>query len=113
MSARKPSQSKIDKSVKRINEMEPLLNECQEVLSDLDTQLDRMEDVRKGMIKLFSYYGSSAWRIDLELDEEGLLPNDLQRGVLSEDLVYDQIVSARDAAYRMLELAADILKNRI
>lgn len=113
MSNRKPSPAKIEKSVKRIKEMEPLLNECQEALSDLENQLDRMDDLRKGMIKLFSYYGSSAWRSDLELDEQGLLPEGLQRGVLSEDLVYDQIVAARDAAYRMLELAADILKNRI
>ncbi len=34
-------------------------------------------------------------------------------GVLSEDLVYDQITAVRDAAFRMLDLSADILKNRI
>ena len=37
----------------------------------------------------------------------------LKAGVLSEDLVYDEIVDARDASFRMLELATDILKNRI
>ena len=31
----------------------------------------------------------------------------------SEDAVYDEITALRDAAYRMLELAADILKNRM
>ncbi|MCR4621518.1 MAG: DUF4298 domain-containing protein [Clostridiales bacterium] len=113
MASKKPSQSKIEKSIQRINEMEPLLNECQEALAGLEEALDRMDDARKGMIKLFSYYGSSAWRSDLELDEQGQLPEGLQRGVLSEDLVYDQIISARDAAFRMLELAEDILKNRI
>ena len=34
-------------------------------------------------------------------------------GVLSEDSVYDQITEVRDAAIQMLELATDILKNRI
>ena len=41
------------------------------------------------------------------------VPQGISAGVLSEDLVYDQIEAARDAAFRMLELAADILKNRI
>ena len=45
--------------------------------------------------------------------EDGELPEGISAGVLSEDLVYDQITEVRDAAFRMLELAADILKNRI
>lgn len=35
------------------------------------------------------YYEGGKWRSDFELDEKGLLPKDLKRGVLSEDGVYN------------------------
>ena len=95
--------------VRRIEEMEKLLDECTAVTGELTVQLDRMEALREGMTRLFDYYGSEAWYED----RDGELPEDIRAGVLSEDLVYDQIMAARDAAIRMLELAADILKNRI
>ena len=93
----------------RITEMETILNECADALSALDAQLDRMEALRERMIRLFAYYGSEAWYED----REGELPKDVPAGVLSEDAVYDQITDVRAAAIRMLELATDILKNRI
>ena len=96
-------------NVERVKEMEGYLNECTAVTADLAGQLERMESVREQMIRLFSYYGSEAWYED----REGDLPEDVPAGVLSEDLVYDQITAIRDAAFRMMELAADILKNRI
>lgn len=95
--------------IQRIREMEDCLNRCTAALADLDRQLDRMEELREEMIRLFSYYGSEAWYED----REGELPEDVPAGVLSEDLVYDQIIAARDSAFRMMELSTDILKNRI
>ena len=95
--------------LQRIREMEDRLNRCAAATADLDRQLDRMEELREDMIRLFSYYGSEDWYED----REGELPKDVKAGVLSEDLVYDQIMAIRDAAFQMLELAADILKNRI
>lgn len=38
---------------------------------------------------LEAYYTSKDWRYDFELDEAGLLPAGLKRGVLSEDGIYD------------------------
>ena len=93
----------------RITEMEACLNECATATAALSAQLDRMDALREPMTRLFAYYGSEAWYEDRESD----LPGDLPAGVLSEDLVYDQITGIRDAAFHMLELAADILKNRI
>ena len=95
--------------LQRIREMEDRLNRCAAATADLDRQLDRMEELREDMIRLFSYYGSEAWYED----REGDLPENVPAGVLSEDLVYDQITAVRDAAFRMLETATDILKNRI
>ena len=41
------------------------------------------------------------------------LTADIKAGVLSEDLIYDEITDLRDAAIRMLALATDIMKDRI
>lgn len=95
--------------IERIREMEGYLNECAAVTAGLTEQLDRTDAVREDMIRLFSYYGSEAWYED----REGELPADVPAGVLSEDAVYDRITEIRDAAFRMLETATDILKNRI
>ena len=39
--------------------------------------------------KLKEYYEGGQWLSDYEMDEKGLLPKDLKRGVLSQDEVYD------------------------
>ena len=96
-------------NIKRIAEMENYLNECTSATADLTAQLYRMEALHDDMSRLFSYYGSDAWYED----RNGDVPNNIPAGVLSEDLVYNQITAIRDAALQMLELATDILKNRI
>ena len=96
-------------NLQRITTMEEYLNECTAATADLTKQLDRMEALKEHMTRLFAYYGSEDWYVD----REGDVPDDVPAGVLSEDLVYDQITEVRDAAFQMLELATDILKNRI
>lgn len=98
-----------NETVRRVRAMEADLNECTAATAALSEQLERMENLRKPMTRLFNYYGSEAWHHDREQE----LPVDVPAGVLSEDLVYDEITAVRDAAFRMLELATDILKNRI
>ena len=95
--------------IQRIREMEKRLDACAAAVAGLQAQLDRMDALRGDMIALFRYYGSEEWYQDREAD----LPEDVKAGVLSEDLVYDAITDVRDAAFHMLELAADVLKNRI
>ena len=96
-------------NIQRITEMEGYLNECAAATAGLTEQLERMEGLRDRMTRLFAYYGSEAWFED----REGELPADIPAGILSEDLVYDQITAVRDAAFRMLSLAAEILRDRI
>ena len=93
----------------RITEMENALDECVLAAQALDGELERMDALRNKMIILFSYYGSEQWYQDRETP----LPATVKAGVLSEDSVYDLIAQVRDAAFHMLELSTDILKNRI
>ena len=46
-----------------------------------------------------------------ELDERGKLPADLERGVLGEDLPYEALVDAREAALAALEVATQMLRS--
>ena len=96
-------------NIERVKRMEAILDECREATEALDAQLERMDALRPRMMALFRYYGSQEWY----QDREGELPEGVKAGVLSEDLVYDEITAVRDAAIHMLELATDILKNRI
>ncbi len=96
-------------NVQRVTQMEEYLNDCAAATAALSAQLDRMEALGPHMTELFAYYGGADWYED----RDGELPEGVAAGVLSEDAVYDEIAAVRDAAFRMLELAADILKNRI
>ena len=42
---------------------------------------------------LLAYYQGGQWLQDYEMDEQGLLPPDLKRGVLSQDGVHDFLAS--------------------
>ena len=95
--------------IERITRMEACRDECTSAVGDLSKQLDRIDSLREKMGELFLYYGSEDWYEDREKE----LPESVKAGVLSEDAVYDLITEVRDASFRMLELAADILKNRI
>ena len=44
---------------------------------------------------LAAYMDSGDWLVDYEADEQGLLPADLKRGVLSQDGLYDLLKEAR------------------
>lgn len=101
-------------NAKRIGEMESIMNECSRTAGELAEQLDRLEALRDRMSALFGYYGSEAWYEDREAWDAGdERPEGLTAGVLSEDLVYDEIAEVRELAFRMIEAGTDILKNRL
>lgn len=100
---------RMEKNIERINEMESYLEEVTRLNSELSLKLQEVNEAREKMMKLFEYYGSEEWYEDRDLD----LPEGTKAGVLSEDLVYDQITTLRDNAFEMIETGTDILKNRI
>lgn len=74
----------------RIRQMESLFDALQ------------AEDARKspGFFKdlqtLLEYYDGGHWLQDYQLDEQGLLPKDLKRGVLSQDGIYNFLLELND-----------------
>ncbi|MBQ1307624.1 MAG: DUF4298 domain-containing protein [Erysipelotrichaceae bacterium] len=96
--------------IKRIQEMEKLLNECRKVLDDCDKALSDFRSIQQKIGKLEAYYTGRKWIKDYEDYEAGKIPKDLPCGVLSEDAVYDLLTENRDLILEMLELAKDRIR---
>ncbi len=91
----------IDIVVKRIIEMESILEEALR-------RMDKAEEVPEALLayqseikKLDVYYSSQDWKDDFALDEDGRLPKDLKRGVLSEDGIYDALERNKELMERI------------
>ena len=54
--------------------------------------------LREEYRKLLQYFENGQWMRDFLLEEKGLFPHDLKRGILSEDAVYDLIYRVEEAA---------------
>ena len=91
----------------RIREMEIRLNTARQALDRLEEALERYEEARSAMDELEAYYTGGLWMRDYEDDEAGKLPSyqELPRGVLSEDAVYDVITDRRRLRALMRSLA--------
>lgn len=78
-----------EEAIKRICEMEAIFDQAQKLMEAPKKNKEEYLDYQGEIEKLAGYYESPKWKEDLSLDEEGVLPQDLKRGVLSEDGIYD------------------------
>ncbi len=75
--------------VERIGSMEERLRRARAAVDALTEALEAYKKVLPDIHALEEYLQSEEWRRDFEADEAGTLPPDLERGVLSEDGIYD------------------------
>ena len=73
--------------IERITYMEQILDEATEAVSSLSEALEKYSAVQDKLPELSAYYSSEQWRQDFDDDSAGKIPNNLKRGVLSEDAV--------------------------
>ena len=78
--------------IRRITEMENRLNRIGTALKIAEGCPDVLDAVREDVRALSAYFEGPLWQEDFEADEAGLLPQDLKRGVLSEDAIYDLLI---------------------
>ena len=78
-----------EKQIERIVHMEAILDEAAQALERLHEALEGYLAVKERLDELERYYTSPLWMQDHQDDEDGKLPKQLKRGVLSEDAVYD------------------------
>ena len=75
--------------LQRIIKMERCFDEVLEAKIKNPELLRSSEKLRDQIGMLRAYYQSGSWRQDYECDERGELPQNLKRGILSQDALYD------------------------
>ncbi len=74
--------------LERIRHYEALLDRAEPAVEKLLAALRDYAEAKPLVEALREYYRSD-WKEDAAMDEAGLLPPDLKRGVLSQDAVFD------------------------
>lgn len=82
----------------RIRQMEQCFDLLQVAVNTAPDSLREDASLREMLRKLTQYYESGLWLRDYELDEKGLLPQTLKRGVLAQDTLYDFLDKVGDFA---------------
>ena len=95
--------------IKRIKAMERSLDRASQAVMKLSAALDDYADAQADIRQLEAYYGSNEWRQDFADDEQGRLPKDLKRGVLSEDGIWNVLVDNRQLNTRLQSIFFTIL----
>lgn len=86
---------------KRIKQMERRMNRASKAIKKLSEALDKYKEVQKDIVALSNYYGSDDWRQDFLDDESGRLPQDMKRGVLSEDGIWNLLSDDKELRGRL------------
>ena len=97
--------------IERIEYMEKILDDSNEAINKLFDALENYSALHDKYRELIDYYSGNAWMKDFESDEAGNLPQDLKRGVLSEDAVYDLITKNHLLTVKMLEIVTNNVKK--
>ena len=91
--------------------MEQHLDRASQAVIRLSAALDDYAEAQEALRELETYYGSDDWKQDFADDEAGRLPQNLRRGVLSEDGIWNLLNDSRDLNTRMQEMISEI-KNQ-
>ncbi len=99
--------------VERISTMERYLNEALPVVNGLAAILDKYEKIIPNLKLLEDYYVSPQWMQDFDDDGNHALPQDLCRGVLSEDSLYDLLCDNDRLEKKMIEIVQTFRKGDV
>lgn len=76
-------------AIERIQHMELLFDRLQQAFDNDPASIHADTTYQADLNTLVQYYENGLWLEDYTLDEQGLLPATLKRGVLSQDGLYD------------------------
>ena len=88
-------------TMERVRQMEQYMDEVSEIWRNEPNKIKEDSVLCKKIRILTDYMDSGQWLSDYEADERGELPQDLKRGVLSEDGLYNLICEIEE--YESLE----------
>ncbi len=84
----------ISRAVERISHMEAMFDRLSSTLADTPALIAGDREMRDAALALDAYQNSGEWMEDYQLDERGMLPPNLKRGVLSQDGLYELLCSS-------------------
>ena len=94
----------MEKRLENITKMEKILNRTDELITEMEKLLEKWEQNQQDFNELMKYYtGEERWK-DLEDDRLKIIPQDLPRGVLSEDAVFNTYGNRKDLSIKMIKL---------
>ena len=102
------------KQIERIKLMEQHLDRAASAVKRLSTALDEYETAQDAIKALSDYYGSKEWKQDFADDESrqrndgkgSRWPEDLKRGVLSEDAIWNLLEDCKALREQCAAIAA-------
>lgn len=77
------------KAINRIIKMECYLDEILLAIKTNPMSVKQNPKLKKKLYHLEKYYTNGKWLSDYQKDEKGEFPQELKRGVLSQDTLYD------------------------
>jgi len=99
------------KQTDRINQMEAHLDSLIAANKQLISALETFKNAQDAYVALDEYYNSKLWRKDFDDDQNGKIPAEIKRGVLSEDGVYNALTDYKASCFDALEAMAMLLKK--
>lgn len=79
----------IEQAITRIQTMEMYFDTLQNAYQNNPILIREDAILNQYLQQLIDYYHNGQWLKDYELDEQGMIPNHIKRGVLSQDALYN------------------------
>ena len=92
-----------EKTVERVKKMEEILDKVTPKVNAFEESLANFKSAFED-IKVLNEYYKKEWKEDYEADEQGKIPKDLKRGVLSQDTLFDLLGKINEFEQDMTEL---------
>jgi len=87
----------------RIIQMEEIYERIQQKANALEQAISEYEELQSEINILEAYYTSQDWKDDFVMEEKGEIPQGIQRGILSEDGIYNLLEQNKELMKRLEE----------
>ena len=77
----------------RIAYFEKILNKGESIIKELEKSIEEFKTYQDKIDDLDAYFQSEERKIDVKDDENHKFPQDMKRGVLGEDYIYDLLTT--------------------
>lgn len=79
----------LEEAIQRVQQMEQYLDDLLVAFQEDKKKIWEMEELQEKLEALDAYYSSGSWLKDYDRDCAGEFPQDLKRGVLAQDTLYN------------------------